>query len=60
MTIEGLEEMLQKLEELKSEKDFCERCISVCLDVNERERLSKKLEDIKWDIMFYESELDID
>ena len=60
MTIEGLEEMQDRLRELKEQKDLCESLLSKCNDLNTCARLKEKIEEVKRDILFYENELDLD
>lgn len=60
MTIEILQEMQEKLADLKHQKFLIENILSKCNDINVYERLKDKLEKINQDILLYEYELDID
>lgn len=60
MTIEGLQEMQEKLADLKHQKYLIENILGKCNDMNVCSRLREKLETINLDILFYEYELDID
>lgn len=60
MTIEILQEMQEKLADLRHQKYLCETILSECNDINVCTRLRDKLEKVNQDILFYENELDID
>lgn len=60
MTIEILQEMQEKLADLKFQKELCETLLDKCNDLNVCERLKEKIQQIEQDILLYEYELDID